>query len=71
MLARPNLSFAEIVGVGAQRVSVGGSLTSVAVRAMAGAATAIRDSGAFASLDARLPPDQWLSGEPPGSPDSS
>jgi 2-methylisocitrate lyase-like PEP mutase family enzyme len=60
VLARPTLSFAEIVGAGAQRVSVGGSLTWVAVRAMAAAATAMREHGDFTLLDAKLPLDQWL-----------
>ena len=60
VLARPTLSFAEIAGAGAQRVSVGGSLTWVAVRAMAVAATAIREVGDFSLLDARLPLDDWL-----------
>jgi 2-methylisocitrate lyase-like PEP mutase family enzyme len=60
VLARPNLSFAEIAGAGAQRVSVGGGLTWVAVRALADAAAAIRDDGDFSALDARLPLDEWL-----------
>jgi 2-methylisocitrate lyase-like PEP mutase family enzyme len=60
VLAVPALSFAEIVEAGGQRVSVGGSLAWVAVRAMVDAATAIRDAGDFSSLDARLPLDEWL-----------
>ena len=60
VLARPNLSFAEIAGAGAQRVSLGGGLTWVAVRALADAAAAIRDDGDFSALDARLPLDEWL-----------
>jgi 2-methylisocitrate lyase-like PEP mutase family enzyme len=60
VLARPRLTLAEIVEAGARRVSVGGSLTWVAVGAMADAAKAIRDSGDFSSLAARLPLDQWL-----------
>jgi 2-methylisocitrate lyase-like PEP mutase family enzyme len=62
VLAAPGLSFAEIAGAGAQRVSVGGSLTWVAVRAMADAATAIRDRGDFSALAARVPLGEWLSG---------
>ncbi len=60
VLARPAFSFAEAVEAGAQRVSVGGSLTWVAVRAMAEAATTIRDSGDFSALAARLPLDEWF-----------
>ena len=39
----------------AQRVSVGGALAWVAIKAMAGAAQEIRDTGDFSSLAARLP----------------
>jgi 2-methylisocitrate lyase-like PEP mutase family enzyme len=55
VLARPNLTTAEIVEAGAQRISVGGSLTWVAVSAMAAAATAIRDHGDLSSLRAGSP----------------
>jgi 2-methylisocitrate lyase-like PEP mutase family enzyme len=60
VLARPDLSFAEVASAGAQRVSVGGALTWVAVRAMADAAEAIRDRGDFSALRARLPLGEWL-----------
>ncbi|HEY3206610.1 MAG TPA: isocitrate lyase/phosphoenolpyruvate mutase family protein [Gaiellaceae bacterium] len=60
VLAVPALSLAEIVGAGAQRVSVGGALTWVAVKAAADAATAIRDRGDFSALAARLPLGEWL-----------
>ncbi len=60
VLARPGLSFAAIAEAGARRVSVGGSLTWVAVKAMADAAVAIRDSGDFSALAARVPLDRWL-----------
>lgn len=60
VLAVPNLSFAEIAAAGAQRVSVGGSLTWVAVSAFADAATAIRERGDFSSLGSRLPLREWL-----------
>jgi 2-methylisocitrate lyase-like PEP mutase family enzyme len=60
VLARAELSFAEIVAAGAQRVSVGGGLTWVAVSAMAGAAEAIRDAGDFSALAARLPLGEWF-----------
>jgi 2-methylisocitrate lyase-like PEP mutase family enzyme len=61
VLAPPDLSFAQVAEAGAQRVSVGGSLAWVAVRALADAARAIHDAGDFSSLDARLPLGEWLS----------
>ena len=60
VLAVPGLSLAEIVAAGAQRVSVGGSLAWVAVRALADAATAIRERGDFSALAARVPLGEWL-----------
>ena len=60
VLAVAHLSFADLVAAGARRVSVGGSLTWVAVRAMVNAAEAIRDAGDFSALKARLPLDDWL-----------
>jgi 2-methylisocitrate lyase-like PEP mutase family enzyme len=62
VLAVPRLSFAEMTGAGAQRISVGGALTWVAAKAFADAATAIRDRGDFSALDARLPLDEWFAG---------
>ena len=62
VLAVPALSFSEIAAAGARRVSVGGSLTWVAVRAMADAAEAIRDDGNFSALSARLPLQDWFQG---------
>jgi 2-methylisocitrate lyase-like PEP mutase family enzyme len=50
VLAHPGLSMKEIVSAGAQRVSVGGALTWVAIAAMAEAAEQIRDQGDFSSL---------------------
>jgi len=44
-----------MIDAGAQRISVGGSLTWVAVSAMAAAAAAIRDHGDFSSLSASPP----------------
>jgi 2-methylisocitrate lyase-like PEP mutase family enzyme len=61
VLALPGLTVAEIVEAGAQRVSVGGGLTWIAVRAMADAATAIRDVGDLAPLSAQLPLGDWFS----------
>jgi 2-methylisocitrate lyase-like PEP mutase family enzyme len=60
VLARPNLSFAEIVDAGAQRISVGGALTWVAVNAAASAAEAMRDRGDFSVLGAGPPLDDWF-----------
>src|SRR5919198_1232763 len=47
VLARPNLTLADIVEAGAQRISVGGALTWVAVDAFAQAARAVRYDGDF------------------------
>lgn len=63
VLAVPELPLAEIVAAGAQRVSVGGALTWVALSAMAEAAEAIRKAGDFSALAARLPLGEWLAGE--------
>jgi 2-methylisocitrate lyase-like PEP mutase family enzyme len=60
VLALSELSFAEIVAAGAQRVSVGGGLAWVAVGALVAAATEIRDSGDFSALGVRLPLGEWL-----------
>ena len=50
VLALGGLTFDEIAGAGAQRVSVGGSLAWAGVVAFAAAATAIRDRGDFSGL---------------------
>jgi 2-methylisocitrate lyase-like PEP mutase family enzyme len=60
VLARPNLTFDEIVGAGAQRVSVGGALTWVAVAALVSAAERIRDGGDFSVLAEGVTIDEWL-----------
>ena len=60
VLALPGLSLAEIFEAGAQRVSVGGGFTWVAVSAMAEAAKAVRDDGDLSPLAARLPLGDWL-----------
>ena len=60
VLARPDLTLAEIFEAGAQRVSVGGAPAWVAAKAFADAAIAIRDEGDFASLAARLPLGEWF-----------
>jgi 2-methylisocitrate lyase-like PEP mutase family enzyme len=60
VLARPELSLAEIIEGGAQRVSVGGSLTWVAVNALAAAAGEIHDRGDFSSLTTAPPLHEWF-----------
>jgi 2-methylisocitrate lyase-like PEP mutase family enzyme len=60
VLALPGLTFAEIAEAGAQRVSVGGSLTWVAVTAMANAATDICDRGDFSAFARNAAVSDWL-----------
>jgi 2-methylisocitrate lyase-like PEP mutase family enzyme len=60
VLALGGLSLDEITAAGARRVSVGGGLTWVALKAMVDAAEAIRDAGDFSALAARLPLADWL-----------
>jgi 2-methylisocitrate lyase-like PEP mutase family enzyme len=60
VLAVRDLSFAEIAGAGAQRVSVGGALTWVAVNAFADAARAIREQGDFSVFAGSPPLRDWL-----------
>ncbi len=60
VLARPNLSMAQITEAGATRVSLGGSLTWAAVDAMVSAASAIRDQGDFSGLRPSPPLRDWF-----------
>jgi 2-methylisocitrate lyase-like PEP mutase family enzyme len=60
VLALGNLSFAEIAGAGAQRVSVGGALTWVAVNAFADVAKRIRDDGDFSAFGPGPPLRDWF-----------
>jgi 2-methylisocitrate lyase-like PEP mutase family enzyme len=60
VLAVPSLSVEEIVGAGAQRISVGGALAWVAVDALATAAQAMRESGDLSPLGARPPVRDWF-----------
>ena len=60
VLARPDLTFDQIAGAGAQRISVGGSLTWTAVSALAEAAEAIRDRGDFSVLRPAPPLRDWF-----------
>jgi 2-methylisocitrate lyase-like PEP mutase family enzyme len=62
VLAHAGLSVAEIVEAGGQRISVGGGLTWVAMRAMAAAAEQIRDSGDLSSLTGPGRIREWLAG---------
>jgi 2-methylisocitrate lyase-like PEP mutase family enzyme len=60
VLAHAGLSLPEIVEAGGTRISVGGALAWVAIKAMADAAQQIRDAGDFSSLAARLPLKEWF-----------
>jgi 2-methylisocitrate lyase-like PEP mutase family enzyme len=60
VLAHRGLSMAEITAAGGQRVSVGGALAWVAIRAMAAAAEQLRDDGDFSSLKGPGPIGEWL-----------
>ncbi len=60
VLAHPGLTKAEIVGAGAQRISVGGALTWTAVEAMARAAEQIRGQGDFSGLGSAARIRDWL-----------
>jgi 2-methylisocitrate lyase-like PEP mutase family enzyme len=60
VLAFPGMNAAEIFAAGAQRISVGGQLTWVAAAAAAEAAVALRDTGDFGALKARLQGADWL-----------
>ncbi len=60
VLALGGLSFAEMSAAGAQRISVGGGLTWVAISAFADAARAILEGGDFSSLGKRVPVGDWL-----------
>jgi 2-methylisocitrate lyase-like PEP mutase family enzyme len=62
VLAHGGLSVGEIVDAGGQRISVGGGLTWVAMRAMAAAAEQIRDTGDLSSLTGPGPIRGWIGG---------
>jgi 2-methylisocitrate lyase-like PEP mutase family enzyme len=62
VLALPGMSMTEILEAGARRVSVGGGLTWVAVDAMVGVATAIRERGDFSGLRRAPPFREWFAG---------
>jgi 2-methylisocitrate lyase-like PEP mutase family enzyme len=60
VLAVPHLTVLQITAAGAQRISVGGALTWVAAKAVADAATAMRDSGDLSGLATRPPLERWF-----------
>ena len=62
VLAHRGITMAEAVEAGAQRISVGGALTWVAVEAMAAAAEQIRDGGDFGALRSGGRVARWLDG---------
>jgi 2-methylisocitrate lyase-like PEP mutase family enzyme len=59
VLATPELTLADVVDAGAQRVSIGGGLTWIAAKALADAAVAIR-AGDVSPLAVRLPLAEWF-----------
>ena len=59
VLALGGLTFDEIAGAGAQRVSVGGALAWAGVTAFAAAAEAIRDRGDFSVLGSGSVLEAW------------
>jgi len=62
VLAYAGLSVGEIADAGGRRISVGGGLTWVAMRAMAAAAEQIRDTGDLSSLTGPGPIREWIGG---------
>jgi 2-methylisocitrate lyase-like PEP mutase family enzyme len=60
VLARPDLTATEIFAAGAQRISVGGSLTWVAATAFVRAAEAIRYDGDFSAFADSVSVEDWL-----------
>ncbi len=60
VLAVPGTTFQEVAEAGAQRISVGGDFTWVAVRAMADAATTLKETGDFSVLDVSVSLRDWF-----------
>jgi 2-methylisocitrate lyase-like PEP mutase family enzyme len=60
VLARPQLTMRELTDAGAQRVSVGGALTWVAVAGLVHAAEEMRDRGDFSALADGASVDDYL-----------
>ena len=63
VLALPGMSLPEIIGAGAQRISVGGGLAWTAAEAVAHAAQQLRD-GDLAGLSSSVHVAQWLAARP-------
>ena len=61
VLAQPGLTFAEIIGAGAQRVSVGGALTWVAVERSRTRPRRFATTATSRVLATRLRLGDWLS----------
>jgi len=61
VLARPELTMSQLQAAGAQRVSLGGGLTWVAVAAVSSVLTSIRERGDFSGLQVPRPLPEWLS----------
>jgi 2-methylisocitrate lyase-like PEP mutase family enzyme len=62
VLARPDLSLAEVVEAGARRISVGGSLAWTAIEGMARVAERMRGDGDFSGLASPGRIKGWLAG---------
>ena len=60
VLARPHLTMRDLTDAGAQRVSVGGALTWVAIAGLVRATEDMRDRGDFSSLAGGVQIDDWL-----------
>ncbi len=60
VLARPNLTVAEIAAAGAARISVGGALAWATIEAMAGAATRMLEDGDLSVLRDGTQVGGWL-----------
>jgi 2-methylisocitrate lyase-like PEP mutase family enzyme len=60
VLARPDLSVAEIAAAGARRISVGGSLAWATFEAMGEVATRMRDDGDLSGLRGGAQVSEWL-----------
>ncbi|MFI5392840.1 MAG: isocitrate lyase/phosphoenolpyruvate mutase family protein [Myxococcota bacterium] len=60
VLGFPGFTIAEIFEAGAQRVSVGGGLTWVAVAALAETVTSLLGTGDRSTLDVEVPLDRWF-----------
>jgi 2-methylisocitrate lyase-like PEP mutase family enzyme len=60
VLARPHFRMSELAAAGAQRVSVGGALTWVAVAGLVSAAQDMQSRGDFSSLAEGVKIEEWL-----------